>query len=83
VRPHVGGDSPELGLGATSLGASGGAFIGVRGGMVAWARAARGGETRQTQGRSRLAGAGGARRGASNARGRGKAPCGDLLRGVA
>jgi hypothetical protein len=46
VCPRVGGDSPELGLGAMSLGASGGAFICSRGGVVAWARAAREGLTR-------------------------------------
>jgi hypothetical protein len=37
VRPCAGGDSPELVLAATSSGASGGAFIGAREGMVAWA----------------------------------------------
>jgi hypothetical protein len=46
VRPCVGDCSPELVLGATSSGASGGAFISARGGMVAWARAAGEGETR-------------------------------------
>jgi hypothetical protein len=35
VRPRAGCDSPELGLEATSSGASGCAFIDVRGGMVA------------------------------------------------
>jgi hypothetical protein len=37
ARPHAGGVSPELGLGAASSGASGGAFIGTRGRMAAWA----------------------------------------------
>jgi hypothetical protein len=46
VRPRTGGDSPELGLGVMSLGASRGAFIGAMGGMVAWARAAGESETR-------------------------------------
>jgi hypothetical protein len=67
----------------SSLGASGGAFIGARGGMVAWARAAGEGETRGKNGRSFLAGAGGARRGASSARGRGKSSREGFLRGVA
>jgi hypothetical protein len=46
VRPRTGDDSPELGLGATSSGASSGSFIGARGSMVAWARAVGEGETR-------------------------------------
>jgi hypothetical protein len=37
VCPRAGVDSPKLGLGAMSLGAFGGAFIGARGGVVAWA----------------------------------------------
>jgi hypothetical protein len=37
VRPYAGDCLPELVLGATSSGASGGAFIGARGRMVAWA----------------------------------------------
>jgi hypothetical protein len=60
VCPRVGGDAPVLGLGATSSGASGGAFIGAREGMVAWAGAAGKGPTRgQNRGHSCLAGAGG------------------------
>jgi hypothetical protein len=59
VRPHAGDCSPELVLGVTSSGAFGGAFIGARGGMVAWARATREGETRgQNRGCSYLVGAG-------------------------
>jgi hypothetical protein len=46
VCPRVGGDLPELGLGAMSLGAFGGAFIGARGGVEAWARATGEGLTR-------------------------------------
>jgi hypothetical protein len=40
VRPCAGDCSPELVLGVMSSGSSGGAFIGARGRMVAWARAA-------------------------------------------
>jgi hypothetical protein len=60
VRPRAGGDSPKLGLGSTSSGASGGAFIGAREGMVAWARATGKGLTRGPhRGHSCLAGLGG------------------------
>jgi hypothetical protein len=60
VRARAGDCSPELVLGATSSGAFGGAFIGARDGMVAWARAAGKGPTRgQNRGCSCLAGAGG------------------------
>jgi hypothetical protein len=82
VCPRTDGDAPELGLAATSSRASGGAFISARGRMVAWDQAAGEGPTRgQNRGRSRLAGAGGARCGASSACGRGKPPRGGFLRG--
>jgi hypothetical protein len=45
VRPCAGDCLLELVLGAMSSGATGGAFMGARGGMVAWARAVGEGET--------------------------------------
>jgi hypothetical protein len=62
--------------------ASGGAFIGARGGMAARARVAREGATRgQNWGRGCFASTDGARRGASSARGRRMPPRGGFLRG--
>jgi hypothetical protein len=56
VRPCVGGDSQELGLGV-ALRDLGWAFIGAGGGMAAWARAIGEGPSRgQNQGCSCLAG---------------------------
>jgi hypothetical protein len=46
VCSRAGDCLPELVLGATSLGVSGGVFIGARRGVVAWARAAGKGSTR-------------------------------------
>jgi hypothetical protein len=82
VGPRAGGDSPKLRFGATSSGASGGAFIGAREGMVAWARAVGEGPTRgQNRGCSCLAGASGGSRSASSARSRRKSLRGGFLRG--
>jgi hypothetical protein len=50
VHPRAGDCSSELVLWATSSGACGGVFLGARGGMVAWARAAGVGETRAKPG---------------------------------
>jgi hypothetical protein len=81
VRPCASDCSPD-GVGAASLGASGGAFIGARGRMAAWAQTAGEGPTRgQNRGRSYLASASGARRGASSAHGRRKSPRGGFPRG--
>jgi hypothetical protein len=81
VRPHAGGDLLELGWGG-ELRVSGGAFIGVRGRMAAWAQAAEEGATRvQNQGHGCLVVTGGAHRGASSARGQRMPPRGGFLRG--
>jgi hypothetical protein len=65
-----------------SLGAAGGAFIGARGGVVAWARAVREGSTRgETGGAAALLAPVGARRGASSAHGRGMPLREGFLRG--
>jgi hypothetical protein len=69
-------------VGAVSSGGLGSGFIGAKGRMAAWARAAREGMTRgQNWGRGCLAVAGEARRGASSARGRIMLPRGGFLRG--
>jgi hypothetical protein len=46
ARPRAGSGSSELGWGRRALWASGGAFIGARGRIVAWAQAAGRGTTR-------------------------------------
>jgi hypothetical protein len=72
-----------VGLGAASSGASGGAFIGARGRIVAWARAAGEGVTKgQNRGSGCLAVTGEAHRGTSSARGRKMPPRGGFLRGT-
>jgi hypothetical protein len=55
VCPRTGGDSPELKVGGDDHRDLRWAFIGTRGGMVAWARAAGGGETKgKTRGAAAL-----------------------------
>jgi hypothetical protein len=70
-------------LGAASSGASGGAFIGARGRMAAWARAAGEGAPRVPNLGAQLPPvAGEARLGTSSARGKKMPPRGGFLRGI-